>query len=64
MWPYWRDDKGTHTALRDYYPEAMQRHPELRMFLAQIDASQAAIDAFMRNIADAEGEDVDEAAAE
>jgi hypothetical protein len=53
MWAYWRDKKGLHDAIDDYYPE-MKDDLRMRRALAQIETGVRAINALMAELAEHE----------
>jgi hypothetical protein len=54
MWRYWRDKKGRHEALRDYYPGLLKSDPVIAAWDAQIRALEAAIDDRFERLAESE----------
>ena len=43
MWSYWSCKHGVLVALKDYYPELVERDPILRPALAQVEVGMLAI---------------------
>ena len=47
MWTYWRDKYGTLDALKDHYPQTIERDFRLAIAVAQIDIAMLAIEKIM-----------------